>query len=97
MLDYSPKFEWKEEWLDEMKAFGPSAIEDGKVKYGCGKKFYDHMVVASLGHETAAGPGSCRSGADSGGYPSRKTDTCDGVTRRLVSCALSSLKGCVIR
>ena len=39
----------------------------------------------------------CRSGADSGGYPSRKTDTCDGVTRRLVSCALSSLKGCVIR
>ena len=23
----------------------------------------------------------CRSGADSGGYPSRKTDTCDGLTR----------------
>ena len=39
----------------------------------------------------------CRSGADSGGYPSRKTDTCDGVTRRLVSCALSSLKGLHIR
>ena len=29
----------------------------------------------------------CRSGADSGWYPSRTTDTCDGVTRRLVPCA----------
>ena len=40
-----PKLEWKEEWLDEMKAFGPSAIEDGKVK----------QVLRSYGEEVWRG------------------------------------------
>ena len=40
----------------------------------------------------------CRSGADSGWYPSRTTDTCDGVTRRLVPCApRGATKGLLIR
>ena len=41
---------------------------------------------------------SCRSGADSDWYPSRTTDTCDGVTRRLVPCApRGATKGLLLR
>ena len=40
----------------------------------------------------------CRSGADSDWYPSRTTDTCDGVTRRLVPCApRGATKGLILR
>ena len=46
-----PKLEWKEEWLDEMQAFGPSAIEDGKVK----------QVLRSYGEEVWRG--LCGAGA----------------------------------
>ena len=58
---------------------------------------HDAARTSRLARLLKLSTGGCRSGADSGGYPSRKTDTCDGVTRRLVSCALSSLKGLHIR